>query len=287
MTTRELNASSIDFAFEIAVRRLADDLRYGADTARFAGSGVDYLQSRRFVEGDPRKSIDWRVTARTGHVHVKEYEALKGVPMYLVVDTSASMAVSSTPLSKHTLAAMLAGGLALAGQARLSPVGLLAGGERELHFQPSLTRGRIFQWLHELRRQQFDEGTLLAKRLAYLETLLHSTSLVVVISDLHDADAVPAIKRIAQRHDCLVLQLEDPAERGRLRSGFFRGSEAETGRAFFGHGRSRRQADAENSPRQVLRRAAIDYLLLSTDQPFVSPLRRFLVDRGGLMRNQR
>ncbi len=287
MTTRELTASSIDLAFEIAVRRLADDLRYGSDTARFAGSGVDYLQSRRFVEGDPRKSIDWRVTARTGHVHVKEYEALKGIPIYLVVDTSASMAVSSTPMSKHTLAAMLAGGLALAGLSRLSPVGLLAGGARELHFQPSLTRGRVFQWLHALRQQQFDEGTVLARRLAYLESLLNSTSLVIVLSDLHDADAVSVIQRIAQRHDCMVLQLEDPAERGRLRAGFFRGSEAETGRTFFSHGRSRWQAAAESLPRNVLRRAAIDYLLLPTDQPFIAPLRRFLNDRGGLMRNQR
>jgi uncharacterized protein (DUF58 family) len=286
MTTRELNASSIDLAFEIAVRRLADDLRYGSDVARFAGSGVDYLQSRRFVQGDPLKSVDWRVTARTGHVHVKEYEALKGVPIYLVVDTSASMAVSSTSLSKHTLAAMLAGGLALAGLSRLSPVGLMAGGERDLHFQPGLARGRVFQWLHALRHQHFDESTVLSERLSRLEALLHSTSLVVVLSDLHDPFAVPTIKRIAQRHDCMVLQLQDPAERGVPGGGLFRAGEAETGRAFFSRGLRRPYVDS-TSPRLALQRAAVDCLLLSTDQPFVAPLRRFLNERGGLLRNQR
>ena len=286
MTTRELNASSIDLAFEIAVRRLADDLRYGADVARFAGSGVDYLQSRRFVEGDPLKSIDWRVTARTGHVHVKEYEALKGVPIYLVVDTSASMAVSSTTLSKHTLAAMLAGGLALAGLSRLSPVGLLAGGERNLHFHPSLARGCVFQWLHALRHHHFDEGTILSERLAHLESLLVSTSLVVVLSDLHDPDAVPMIKRLAQRHDCMVLHLEDPAERGVPGGGLFRAGEAETGTTFFTRGKKRRFVESAE-PQTQLRRAAVDCLLLPTDKPFVAPLRRFLNERGGLMRNQR
>lgn len=287
MTTHELHPSSIDLGFEIAVRRLADDLRYGTDIARFAGSGVDYLQSRRFVAGDPIKSIDWRVTARTGHLHVKEYEALKGVPVYLVVDTSSSMAVSSTRMSKQTLAAMLAGALGLAAQARLSPVGLLAGGERDLHFQPSLARGRIFQWLHALRHHQFEERTQLAQRLTHLESLLTSTSLVVVISDLHEAEAVRAIRRIAQRHDALVLQTEDPAERGRLRSGWFRGREAESGRTFFGHGRSRWFAEGDERPAQALRRAGVDHLLLSTGQPFVAPLRRFLHDRGGLLRNAR
>ena len=42
---------------EIAVRRLADDLRYGLDASRFVGSGIDYVQSRPFVEGDPVRHV--------------------------------------------------------------------------------------------------------------------------------------------------------------------------------------------------------------------------------------
>lgn len=283
----KLRASSLDLAFEIAVRRLADELRYGVDLARFAGAGVDYFQSRRFVEGDPVKSIDWRVTARTGHLHVKEYEALRGTPIYLVVDTSTSMAVSSTAMSKHTLAAIVAGGLALAGVNRLSPVGVIAAGDRDIHFQPSLARGQIFQWLHALRHRHFDEPTRLAYKLDRLAPALNSTTLVIVISDLHDPAAVGSLKRIAQRHDCIVIQLEDPAERGGLRAGLFRGREAETGRSFTGSSRSRWQADEGESPRIALRAVGIDYLKLSTDGPMVAPLRRFLRERGAVLRNKR
>ena len=76
MTASEISAELIDRQFEIAVRRLADDLRYGTDMSPYAGSGVDYLQSRPFVDGDPVKDIDWRVTARSGRFHLKEYEAM-------------------------------------------------------------------------------------------------------------------------------------------------------------------------------------------------------------------
>ena len=116
--------------------------------------------------------------------------------------------------------------------------------------------------------------------------MARSTSLVVILSDLHDPRALPAIKRLGQRHDCMVLHLEDPAERGRLRGGLFRAAEAETGRAFVAHGLSRWfRRDA--SPGHVLKSAGLDYLLLGTDRPFLGPLRRFLADRGGLVRNTR
>ncbi len=284
---QEHSPEFIDRQLEIAVCRLADDLRFGQDASPYVGAGIEYLQSRPFEEGDSVRDIDWKVTARTGRFHVKQYEALKCLPLYLVVDTSASMAFASRPFSKHKLAVLLAGGLGLAALRRLSPVGLLAGGERQLHAEPSLMRGRVFQWLHALRRVSWNEPTRLAKRLDQLSGLIVSRTLVIVVSDLHDPDAVAAAKRLAQRHDVIVLHLEDPAERGELRGGFFHGVEAETGRKFVAHGRSRWFVDPLRHPRKPLAAAGVDYLLLPTDRPFVAPLRRLLADRGGLMRNTR
>src|SRR5690242_16181865 len=77
-----------DRQFELVIRRLADDLRYGQDASRYLGSGVDYVQSRPFVDGDPVKQIDWPVTARAGRLYVKQYESPKTTPVYLLIDTS-------------------------------------------------------------------------------------------------------------------------------------------------------------------------------------------------------
>lgn len=268
--------------FEIAVRRLANALTYGQESSPFLGAGIEYVQSRLYQSGDPVKFIDWRITGRTGRYHVKEYEAPKQMPVYLLVDTSASMCVSSLRMSKYAWAVQLAGGIGLAAIEHMNPVGLMTVGERDLHHTPSLSRANILQWLHHLRHYRFTEGTSLGKRVRELIPRVEQRCLFVVISDLHDPDAVPAIKLMAQDHDCAVLHLEDPAERGALHGGIIRAVEAETGRSFVASGRTRFLTAEET---HNLSKAGVDYLHLPTDAPIVPRLRHFLKNRKSARRN--
>jgi uncharacterized protein (DUF58 family) len=278
----QLNHDPLDARqFEIAVRRLANALTYGQEGSPFLGAGIEYVQSRLYQHGDPVKLMDWRVTARTGRHHVKEYEAPRQMPVYLLLDTSGSMCVSSHALSKYAWAVQIAGGLALAALDHMNPVGLMAVGERDLHHTPTLARNVIMQWMHRLRHYHFVEGTSLGRRIRELIPRLEQRCLFVVLSDLHDPDAIPAVKLMAHDHDCVVLHLEDPAERGRTGGGIYRAMEAETGREFVAHGRSR-WFEAQDT--HALARAGVDYLHLPTDQPILPPLRQFLKRRGGSRR---
>lgn len=266
--------------FEMIVRRLADDLAFGTDVSRFVGGGLEYAQSRPYVPGDPVRSIDWRITARLGRPFVKEYETLKRTTVYLVLDTSASMAVGSTTLTKHDLGVWLTAAIALLAQRRMSPVAIVGAGERETRMEPGLRRSELWRTLDELREARLDESTRLGSALRSLMPRVQRTSVVMVISDLHDPDALDALREVAHRHDCIALHLFDPAERGVRGAGFFRGQEAESGRTFAAHGRvAWPRAGALASE---LARGGVSYLRLQTDLPFLAPLRQFLAFRPSI-----
>jgi uncharacterized protein (DUF58 family) len=271
--------------FVLAVKRLADTLSYGTDHSPFRGSGIEYVQSRLYQWGDPVRSIDWRVTARTGKPHVKEYESPKRMPCWLLLDTSASMTITSIKRSKYAVALHLAGGLAFACLDRVSPVGIVGVGGRELRIEPSLSSDRVMQWLHELRRFRYDEPTTISRRIADLAPSMTHRSVVIVLSDLHDADAMPALKLMAQKHDCVVFQLQDPAEKGMRGGGFLRAREAETGKAFVT--RAGRVWIDPTALAGELRRSGIDHMLVETDKPFAARLRHFCKSRGLLGRGAR
>ena len=277
------NADPLDSRqFLLAVKRLADSLSYGTDRSPFLGQGLEYVQSRRYEPGDPVKSIDWRVTARTGKTHVKQFETPKQLPVWLVIDTSASMALSSHPPGKYGLAVQVAGGLALACLDRVSPVGVLGAGGQDLIVQPSLSRDVLMQWLHRLRHYRFDEPTTLGKRLISLEPSLGQRSVVIVLSDFHDPDSLPALKLISSRHDCICLAFRDPAEEMLGGAGFFRAREVESGREFLTHGRS--LLSTSDHLLESFKKASIDHFLIELGKPFLGSFRHFLRSRGGLVR---
>ena len=264
--------------FEVAVKHLANSLNFGQEESVFHGSGLEFAQSRLYVAGDPVKAIDWKVSARVGKLFIKEYQEPKQMPLYLLLDTSASMCVTSQPMSKYAWAVQIATGIALAAQANVTPVGLLGCGARELHVRPTLSRNVVMEWSHQLRHHDFLEDTSLAARAREVAPSLKRRTMVIVLSDLHDPEAFPALQVLAQEHDVIVLHLQDPAETGVRGAGLFRGVEAESGRAFIGHGR-RAWVDAEGW-KSELTRFGIDYLHLPTDEPMLGKLRHFLSRRG-------
>lgn len=88
----------------------------GAYMSRFKGRGMEFEEARVYQPGDDIRSIDWRVTARTGEPHTKVFCEEREKPVFISVDNRLAMHFATRGVFKSVLAAKLAGLLAWAAQ---------------------------------------------------------------------------------------------------------------------------------------------------------------------------
>jgi uncharacterized protein (DUF58 family) len=86
-------------------RQPARSVLSGKNASRLRGRGLSFEELRGYLPGDDIRTIDWKVTARTGSPHVRVYTEERDKPSYILVDQRMSMFVGSTLNMKSVTAA--------------------------------------------------------------------------------------------------------------------------------------------------------------------------------------
>lgn len=229
MTPDELDREVL--RIELGAERLVRALRAGEFLSPFRGRGIEFADARLYEPGDDVRTIDWRVTARAGTVHVRRQVEERELTLMLAVDTSASGDVGSRHRLRRELAAHVAAALALATARAHGRVGLLcfgAGTERLL--PPGRGRRHALRLVRDLLAHETGaRGTDLAAALETLDHALPTRTVVAVCSDwIADGWELP-LGRLASRHDVLAFQLIDGVEQALPDVGLVRLTDPERG----------------------------------------------------------
>src|SRR5256714_7791477 len=89
---------------ELTVKRKLDGVLHGDHLGLIPGPGSEPGESRLYQPGDDVRRIDWAVTARTTHPHVRQMIADRELETWLVVDMSASLDFGTTVCEKRDVA---------------------------------------------------------------------------------------------------------------------------------------------------------------------------------------
>jgi uncharacterized protein (DUF58 family) len=129
-------------ALLIAAQRIAQTIIQGTHGRRTAGPGEDFWQYRLYTSGDPANRIDWRKSARTHKVLIRENEWAAANTMWLWVDGGPGMRFKSSLASaaKIDRAALIAMSLSIIAVQAGERVGLLGAGRAPGHTQNTLAR---------------------------------------------------------------------------------------------------------------------------------------------------
>lgn len=107
----------------------------------FRGRGMEFAEVRRYIPGDDVRTIDWRVTARTGQPHTKLFQEERERPVVLIVDQSTAMRFGTRRAFKSVAAAQAAAVLAWSASEKGDRVGGFVFADAE-HREIRPTRGR-------------------------------------------------------------------------------------------------------------------------------------------------
>jgi uncharacterized protein (DUF58 family) len=199
---------------EIATRRAVEDTLSGGYHSVFKGRGMAFSEVRAYEPGDEVRSIDWNVSARTGHLFVKRFVEERELTAMILVDLSASTDFGSRERTKAEVAAEIAALVAFSAIANGDRVGLLLFTDRvEKFVPPRKGRRHALRLVAEiLRLRPQGRATDVGAALEHLRRGLRRRTIAFVLSDFQDDRFERALRVAARKHDVVPIRIADRLE---------------------------------------------------------------------------
>jgi len=229
MIPREL-AKKIRY-IQIYTSKAVNDVLAGEYHSVFKGRGMEFDEVREYTPGDDVRSIDWNVTARTGHPYVKRYVEERELTVLFVVDLSASGAFGSREKLKNEVAAELCALLAFSAIKNNDKVGLIVFTDTvELYIPPKKGVSHVLRLIRDLLNfQPRQTRTDIAGAIDFLGRVTSRRAVVFLVSDFLASGYEKRLRIAARRHDLIAVTVSDPRESELPNVGLIDLEDAETG----------------------------------------------------------
>jgi len=171
---------------EILGSKRSLQLNYGIQRSKQKGLGSEFHGMRKYVFGDQFRLIDWKASARTQKLIVREFESERDVTVMILVDSSNSMAggaIENTKFEYAIRSCMLLTKVALT---RRDNVGIFSFSDKKnLQFlKPGSGEDHFYQVLDFVARIKPQGKSRIVEAMDYFIRRFQKRSLIFLISDL-------------------------------------------------------------------------------------------------------
>ncbi len=188
----------------------------GGYVSRTKGRGMEFDEVRPYQPGDDIRSIDWRVTARTGKAHTKLFREERERPIFISVDYRASMQFATRGVFKSVQAAKLAGLLAWVAQRHSDRIGGQIFTDHSCtELKPQNGKRAVLHFFNALIQQQPEQTALdFEQVMRRLSQHVKPGSLVYIISDFRGLNkaAEHYLAKLARHCEVIMILVYDPLE---------------------------------------------------------------------------
>ncbi len=200
---------------EIRTRQLVDSLYAGSYKSVFKGHGMEFAGIRQYYRGDDFRSIDWKVSARSGDLHIREHTEERELQIIIALDLSGSMAFGSGSKEKRESAVEFAAVMSLAAERNNDRTGICLFTDRvEKFVPPAKGKSHVLRLIRDLSFFIPEhKKTNLSAPLDFINSTLNRRSVIFLVSDGIDIGPVERqLKVTAAKHDLIMVNVRDPRE---------------------------------------------------------------------------
>lgn len=196
----------------------------GQNVSKLRGRGLNFEEMRQYQRGDDIRTMDWKVTNRTGKPHVKVYTEERERNVFLLVDQRQSMFFGSTVKMKSVIAAEVASLIAWQAIASTDRIGsIVFNDEKAVTLMPQRSTKQVIEVLAEITKQnhQLQSGITTKASHLSLENMFEQMlrivghdALVIFVSDGYgwNQKCAEYVKSISQHNDFVCCHVTDSLE---------------------------------------------------------------------------
>ncbi|APW63976.1 DUF58 domain-containing protein [Paludisphaera borealis] len=202
---------------DLQARLLVEGYVAGMHPSPYHGFSVEFAEHREYVPGDDVRHVDWKVWSKTDKFYLKQYEEETNLLLYLLLDTSESMAYASGDnVSKFKYAQFVVAALAYLILQQQDSVGLaLFDDAVRRYLKPAGQPSHLKELIHLLDVTPAREKSDLGLVLHDLSERFKKRGVIAIFSDLFDdvEKVLSGLKHFRhRRHEVIVFHILDPAE---------------------------------------------------------------------------
>jgi uncharacterized protein (DUF58 family) len=279
---------------QIYTNKAVNDILAGEYHSVFKGQGMEFDEVRAYQPGDDIRTIDWNVTARTGHPYVKRYVEERELTVFFLVDLSRSGGFGSREKLKNEIAAEFCALLAFSAIKNNDKVGLIIFTDKiEMFIPPAKGASHVLRLIRELlfitpdKKAGERPGTSISVALDYLGRVFHKRGVIFLVSDFLDTNFEKPLRSLAKRHDFIAVSVTDPREVELPDVGLLEVQDAETGETVIidtgsnqvRHDFARLGRQRTNTLNELFKSTGVDHIPLFTDRDYLLDLVRFFRKR--------
>ena len=196
----------------IYTKKKTSNILDGTYNSIYKGKSMNFEDLREYVIGDEVKDIDWKASARSNKILVKQFIAEKKHNVLFILDSGKKMLADTRDLdSKKEIALMATGTISYLVNKNGDAIGAICKGKERINYFPFKTGLYNIEKILTTYEKEIDVENNLEELINYILNFVRRRMIIFVVTDIDGMSSISEeiLKKLSLLHDVMFINISD------------------------------------------------------------------------------